>query len=122
MMLRILALIWGCLVVASITLVSRPSKDAEETKILEGDHINNTSQSIGSELNYDQQTGEIYKEWQLKEYKFGFRSIRFTQYFMMMLLGCIFTGVFSYVYKSIGLEEKISDRTLAWAGSVSAIV
>jgi MFS-type transporter involved in bile tolerance (Atg22 family) len=40
----------------------------------------------------------------------------------MLFLGNVFTGVFSYTYKSIGLEEKISDRTLAWAGSISALV
>ena len=40
----------------------------------------------------------------------------------MMLLSNIFNGIFSYTYKSIGLEEKISDRTLAWAGSVSALI
>jgi MFS family permease len=40
----------------------------------------------------------------------------------MMFLSVVFTGVFSYVYKSIGLSEGISDRVLAWAGSVSAAV
>ena len=72
--------------------------------------------------NYNEETGEIYKEFQLKEYKNGFSSVRFTQYFSMMFMSCVFTGFFSYTYKSIGLKEDIDDRTLAWAGSISALV
>jgi MFS family permease len=123
MMFRILTIIWGCLVIGAIILISRPVKD-QDSNVLEGEMINNTDSSMASDnqANYNEVTGEIYKKWQLKEYKYGFRSIRFTQYFAMMLLGCIFTGVFSYVYKPIGLKEKISDRTLAWAGSISALV
>jgi MFS family permease len=40
----------------------------------------------------------------------------------MLLLANIFGGVFMYLYRTIGHKNDISDHTLAWAASTSAIV
>ena len=61
---------------------------------------------------------------QIKGVKYFWRSLRFWQYFAIMILGNYFGTFFSYSYKPFGENstphDAISDRTLTWAASVGA--
>lgn len=71
---------------------------------------------------YDPVTKEILREYDLVSLGSAFSSVRFWQYFFMLFAANVFGGSFSYLYKSIGLKNDISDHDLAWAASSSAIV
>ena len=51
-------------------------------------------------------------------------SLRFWQYFAIMILGNYFGTFFSYSYKPFGENtsphEQISDKTLTWAASIGS--
>ena len=72
--------------------------------------------------NFDPETNMVYREFDLISLKACFKSIRFYQYLMMLFLASQFGGYFSYIYKSIGLSVKISDKTLSMASSASGLV
>ena len=61
---------------------------------------------------------------QIKGVKYFWRSLRFWQYFAIMILSNYFGTFFSYSYKPFGENdtphEQISDSTLTWAASVGA--
>ena len=76
----------------------------------------------GEPEKYDPINKEIVREYDLVSLGSALKSVRFWQYFFMLFTANIFGGSFSYLYKSIGLANKISDHDLAWAASVSAIV
>ena len=59
---------------------------------------------------YDLNTKEIIREYDLVTLGSAFYSIRFWQYFAMLFAANIFGGSFSYLYKSIGLANGISDH------------
>lgn len=62
------------------------------------------------------------KEYNLVGARAALKSVRFWQYFAMMVLANVFGGYFSYVYKPIGVAAKIDDFLLSWAASASSVV
>lgn len=61
------------------------------------------------------------KDYDLVSGRAAFHSVRFWQYFVMMMCGLIFCGIFMYEYKPIGLSVGISDFLLSWAASFAAL-
>ena len=61
---------------------------------------------------------------QIKGSRYLFYSLRFWQFFAIMILGNYFSAFFSYSYKPYGENDsphdQISDKTLTWAASVGA--
>ena len=78
--------------------------------------------SINSKTHELNQADEV--KVQIKGAKYLFYSLRFWQYFAIMIIGNYFSAFFSYSYKPYGENdtphEPISDKTLTWAASVGA--
>lgn len=72
--------------------------------------------------NYNSETQEVYRNFDIVSLKACFYSIRFYQYIMMLFLASQFGGYFTYAYKTIGLSVKISDKDLSLASSASGMI
>ena len=61
---------------------------------------------------------------QIKGVKYFIYSIRFWQFFAIMVFGNYFGTFFSYSYKTFGesdsTHDQISDKTLTWAASIGS--
>lgn len=68
--------------------------------------------------------GDVTKRPQIKAVKFFWYSLRFWQYFAIMVLSNYFGTFFSYSYKTFGENTsphpQISDSLLTWAASIGA--
>ena len=65
-----------------------------------------------------------WKNYEIKSVRYFRFSLRFWQFFAIMVLGNYFGTFFSYSYKPFGENtsphEQISDKTLTWAASIGA--
>ena len=104
-MLQTLTLIWFILVVASLFLINR--KEVRVSEI---------------ETDESRDLGSVDK---IKSVKHCIYSIRFWQYFLMMVFSNYFGTFFMYTYKTYGENKSrdhppISDEMLTWAASIGA--
>lgn len=60
------------------------------------------------------------RTYELKSITAAFYSVRFYQFFFMMMLGNVFGGIFSYQYKPYGLANNLSDELLTDAAAISS--
>ena len=62
--------------------------------------------------------------FELKSARYCVYSLRFWQFFMIMIIGNYFATFFSYSYKPFGENtsphDQISDKTLTWAASIGS--
>lgn len=65
---------------------------------------------------------EVEMTIDLKRTSACLHSVRFWQYFFLMILSQMFGGYFSYVFKQIGLANNIEDSYLTFAASAASIV
>lgn len=69
-------------------------------------------------------TNNIGCKYEIKSWKHFPYSIRFWQFFWILVFGNYFGGFFSYSYKTFGENTsphpQISDKTLTWASSIGA--
>lgn len=72
--------------------------------------------------NYNSETHQVYRKFDVVSLKACFQSKRFYQYIGMLFLASQFGAYFTYAFKNIGLSVKISDKALSMASSASGLI
>jgi MFS family permease len=112
-MIRTLSYIWMVFVAISVCLISRKPKD----------RVDHCLKRIEMQKKFSENQLDDNQE-EIRSLKYCFYSLRFWQYFSLMLLCNFFPTFFNYTYKTYGedkaLHKPINDLTLSWAASIGS--
>lgn len=121
--LRTLAGIYAVQCLIAIILMSRPEKEQHDhakdqdssTDIESKNDV--TESSTDACANFDPNTKEVLREFDLVSATACFHSVRFWQYFSFYVFADLFSIFFMGQFKPLGLAHGYSDRTLSMAAS-----